>query len=103
MCIIVHTLVILLRLSRTAEFEEWFEVQNPKLQGLIRSRFSRIELYGYFGDTKRLGDGLFELKWKSGLRVYYAYLEREQVIIILGGTKHGQDKDIKKAKKIIIG
>lgn len=92
-----------MRLSRTAEFTEWFDEQNPKLQGLVRSRFSRIELNGYFGDTNHLGDGLFELKWKSGLRVYYAYLEREQIIIILGGTKHGQDKDIKKAKKLVGG
>lgn len=89
------------RLGRTAAFEEWFDDQNAKIQGLIRSRFSRIELHGYFGDKNHLGDGLFELKWKSGLRVYYAYLEKEKVIAILGGTKHGQDKDIKKAKKFL--
>lgn len=90
-----------LQLSRTAEFVKWFGKQNPKIQGLVRSRFSRIELNGYFGDTNHLGDGLFELKWKSGLRVYYGYLEREHVIVILGGTKHGQGKDIKKAKKLL--
>lgn len=90
-----------LRLSRTAEFVKWFNEQNPKIQGLIRSRFSRIELNHYFGDTNHLGDGLFELKWKNGMRVYYAYLEKQHIIVILGGTKHGQDKDIKKAKKLI--
>ena len=45
-------------ISRTSEFVEWFDVQNPKIQGLVRSR---IELNSYFGDTNHLGDGLFEL------------------------------------------
>jgi putative addiction module killer protein len=101
MCIIMHTYLMTFHLSKTTEFDDWFEDQNAKIQGLVRSRFSRIELNGYFGETNHLGDGLFELKWKSGLRVYYAFLAKEKIIVILGGTKNGQDKDIKKAKKFI--
>lgn len=85
----------------TVEFTTWFEAQNDKLKGLVRSRLARIEFYGHFGQNRHLGDGVFELKWKSGLRVYYAFIERNKIVVLLGGTKNGQQKDIKKAKTLI--
>lgn len=88
-------------IERTSQFTNWFESQNNKIKGLVRARFSRIELYGHFGESKPVGDGVFELKWKIGLRVYFAYLSEQKIIILLGGTKNGQSKDIKKAKNLI--
>jgi hypothetical protein len=44
--------------------------------------------------------GITELRWKSGLRVYSA--ERiSNLILLLGGNKNGQDKDIRKAKRLL--
>lgn len=85
----------------TSEFNVWFQDQSEMVKGLVRSRFSRIEVSAHFGTVKSVGNGVRELKWKNGIRVYFAYLERKKIIILLGGTKNGQEKDIKKAKSII--
>lgn len=41
-----------------------------------------------------------ELRWKNGRRVYYAEIPEKQIILLLGGNKNGQDKDIRRAKRI---
>ncbi len=46
-------------------------------------------------------DGIIELKWKSGLRIYTARIGKVVIIVLAGGTKNGQSKDIKKAKKLL--
>ncbi len=88
-------------LERTAEFIEWFEEQSDKTQALVTARFSKIEAFGHFGVVKPVGDGVYELKWKSGLRVYFGYLAKTNILVLLGGNKNGQNQDIKKAKKLI--
>lgn len=88
-------------LEKTSEFSEWLDGQTEKVKGLVRGRFSRIEVAGHFGVVNSVGDGVFELKWKIGLRVYFAYLDRKRIVILLGGTKHGQKADIKKAKSLL--
>jgi putative addiction module killer protein len=47
-----------------------------------------------------VGDGILELKWKNGRRVYYATIPEKKILLLLGGNKNGQDKDIRQAKKI---
>jgi putative component of toxin-antitoxin plasmid stabilization module len=42
------------------------------------------------------------LKWKSGLRVYAHRNEATLMIVLLGGNKNGQNKDIRQAQKIRI-
>lgn len=88
-------------IEKTSEFGDWLDEQNEKIKGLVRARFSRIEVAGHFGIVNSVGDGVFELKWKIGLRVYFAYLDRKRIIVLLGGTKHGQKADIKKAKNLL--
>ncbi len=85
---------------RSNEFNDWFSNQNPIIQDLISARFLKIIKYGHFGSMKYF-DGLIELKWKSGLRIYLVRTERIVLIALGGGTKNGQDKDIKSAKKIL--
>jgi len=101
LCGILHTVIVKFQLEKTSEFNEWFDDQTEKIKGLVRARFSRIEVAAHFGVVKSVGDGVFELKWKFGLRVYFAYLDRKRIVVILGGTKHGQKADIKKAKSLI--
>ena len=55
-----------LRIERTPEFMDWFETLTLKDQLQIDSRIQRIRDHGHFGDAKNLGDGLAELRWKSG-------------------------------------
>ncbi len=86
------------------EFTGWIEAESPKNQAQIDARLRNIEEYEHFGDPRDLGNGLAELKWKSGRRVYFSMVRDQNgriVVLILGGNKNGQDKDIRTARKIL--
>jgi putative addiction module killer protein len=85
----------------TAEYDEWLAEQPEKCKVQILGRLAHIKEDGHFGDHKDVDGDVWELKWRSGRRVYYAYIEESQVLLLLGGNKNGQSKDIKKAKKIL--
>ena len=89
------------RLIKTPEYEEWLNGETLKSKVQIADRLEKIESEGYFGLHKDLGGSLFELKWGNGRRVYYAVIPPDNVILLLGGNKNGQSKDIKKAKNIL--
>ena len=65
----------------------------------IRNRLSRLEL-GHFGDCEPVGEGIFELRFffGSGFRVYFAEYENITIILLGGGDKRTQNKDILKTK-----
>ena len=88
------------RIIKTVAFHEWFQQQSDKTQLIINARIQRIELDGHWGTINRF-DSLIELKWKSGIRIYTHLVKGRVVIILLGGNKNGQNKDIKKAKKLL--
>lgn len=91
-----------MKIQRTPEFKEWFDTQTEKSKAQIDARFKNIELYNYFGDHKSLGNKLLELRWKNGHRVYYTLIKKEEVVVILlGGFKNAQEKNIKKARQIL--
>jgi putative addiction module killer protein len=85
---------------KSQDFNDWFETQTVATQGLILARLHRISIEGHFGFINTF-DGLIELKWKSGLRIYTARIGQMVIIVLGGGNKNGQSKDIKKAKKIL--
>lgn len=86
---------------QTLEYEEWYSSLSVKKQFQIDDRLSRIELEGYFGDCKSVSDDkmIWELKWKNGRRVYYV-CHKDQLLLLIGGNKNGQSKDITAAKRI---
>ena len=85
----------------TEEYDEWLMEQTSKSQLQVLDRISKIREYEHFGDHKDVEDNVWELKWKNGRRVYYAYIPEKKILLLLGGNKNGQDKDISKAKKIL--
>ena len=87
------------RVIRSPEFISWYLEQSEKTKDIIEGRFIRIENEGHFGFINKF-EGLIELKWTSGLRIYTVLRGNELIIILIGGNKNGQEKDIKKAKKI---
>ena len=92
-----------MQLLKTFEFESWLKEKSAKTRSLIESRLFRIEHYSHFGDAKYLGDRLAELRWKNGLRVYFAKISANTIVVILGGQKNGQSKDIKEARILLQG
>lgn len=89
------------RLIKTPEYEEWLNNETLKSKVQIGDRLERIESDGHFGICKDVGDFVSELKWGNGRRVYYAIIPPDNIVLLLGGNKNGQDKDIKRAKKIL--
>lgn len=95
---------------QTPEYSEWVGNEAPRSQVQINKRLSMIKYDGYFGDRKsisfyekgELKDAVWELRWNDGRRVYYAYIPEKKILLLLGGNKNGQNKDISKAKAIYL-
>lgn len=68
-----------------------------KEKGQILARLQNIKNFSHFGDVKYLGKGLAELRWKNGRRIYFYREDNKIIILIIGGLKNEQKKDIKKA------
>lgn len=81
-------------------FKEWFNDLDLQTQSRVESRIDRLKL-GNFGDCKALGEGIHELRmfFGPGYRVYYSLIGKEIVLLLAGGEKSTQDKDIKNAKQ----
>ncbi len=81
-------------------FDIWFdELKDKRARTKVLVRIKRVEL-GNFGDARSLGEGVYELRITEGqaYRVYYGYAGRE-IVLLSGGNKSTQQKDIKKAKQ----
>ena len=68
----------------------------------INSRIARIASTGNFGDFASVGGGVSELRVHAGAgyRVYYTLRGEEVVILLCGGAKDSQDRDIKRAREM---
>lgn len=83
-------------------FEEWLSgLRNRKDALRISARILRIE-QGNFGDHKSVGGGVSELRFSfgAGYRVYYTIREGTVCILLGGGTKQRQKKDIEAAQAL---
>jgi putative addiction module killer protein len=81
-------------------FDDWVErLRDGKGRTIIRVRLDRLEK-GNFGVCKSVGDGVLELKidFGPGYRVYFAEDGSKLILLLLGGDKSTQAKDIKTAQ-----
>jgi len=86
----------------TAPFVKWLEsLRDGRARAKIKVRLARLRL-GNLGDCKSIGEGVSELRIDEGIgyRVYFAH-EPNMKIILLGGSKKTQAKDIERAKQYI--
>jgi putative addiction module killer protein len=82
-------------------FYEWLSSLDKSVEGRVQTRIERLE-WGHFGNAKALKDGLFEIKFKSPpFRIYYAFFDKQIVLLISGGDKRQQSNDIKKSKEYL--
>lgn len=90
-------------LQSTQTFAQWFPKQKDKtVKNQLLSRLARVE-NGNFGDTKTQSANLFELRcfFGGGIRLYYTIRNQRIVLLLVGGDKSSQNKDIEKAKAIL--
>ena len=90
----------MIEILETETFSAWFQaLKEERARSKIAARVRRLA-FGNPGDIAPIGDGLSELRihYGAGFRVYF--LQRGNVVIVLlcGGTKSSQSKDIAKAK-----
>ena len=55
---------------------------------------------GNYGDYKSVGDGVLELRFNQGFRIYFTEVDNVIILLLCGGDKSTQQKDIEKAKII---
>jgi putative addiction module killer protein len=92
----------MLTVRETEEFSRWLKaLRDTKAKAKILVRIQRLAT-GNPGDVKPVGEGISELRIHhgAGYRVYYVQRGEELIILLCGGDKDSQDKDIAKAKEI---
>lgn len=82
-------------------FSEWFtSIQDTRTQNRIRARLDRLEK-GNLGDYQSVGSGVFELRlhFGAGYRIYFGEVDRTIILLLCGGDKSTQGRDIARAKE----
>ena len=84
-----------------APFRQWlFSLKDEVRRARIRARIDRLELAD-FGDCKSVGRGVFEMRFHfgPGYRIYFGQDGQTMVVLLCGGKKSSQPKDIKFAQE----
>ncbi|MCE5281099.1 MAG: type II toxin-antitoxin system RelE/ParE family toxin [Deltaproteobacteria bacterium] len=92
----------MIEVRQTETFSQWFDsLRDRQARARINVRIRRLSL-GNFGDAKPVGEGVSELRvdFGPGYRVYFVRRGLRLVILIAGGDKRTQDRDIRKAQKL---
>ena len=92
----------MIEVRQTDKYSEWFDaLHDRQARARINTRIRRLPL-GNPGDIKHVGEGISELRidYGPGYRVYFTQRGREVVILLVGGDKRTQDRDIKTAQEL---
>lgn len=87
---------------QTSTFADWFaSLRDTKAKSKIAARIARFEI-GLMGDVKSVGDGVSEARiaFGPGYRLYYTVRDGQLIILLIGGDKSSQRRDIAKAKEM---
>jgi putative addiction module killer protein len=90
-------------IEKTVEFDKWIrKLKDLRAKAKILFRIQKLERNGHFRDCKSVGEGIKELKvnYAKGYRIYFKEKDGKIIVLLIGGVKSTQDKDIKKAKDI---
>ena len=89
-------------IAYTEVFEKWLNgLRDQRAKAFILSRIERIE-DGNFGDYRSVGNGVSELRINAGqgYRVYYTVRRSTVVILLCGGDKSSQRRDVRLAQRM---
>ena len=89
-------------LKQTETFRKWrSHLKDERARALVASRLDRLA-YGHAGDAAPVGNGISELRihFGPGYRIYFQRRRRTVIVLLCGGDKGSQAKDIKTAKRL---
>ena len=92
----------MIELLQTETFRRWrTRIKDQRLRGLIASRLDRLA-FGHAGDVKPVGSSISELRidYGPGYRIYYQRRGDVLIVLLCGGNKDTQQKDIQMAKRL---
>lgn len=90
-------------IEKSSEFDKWLrKLKDLRAKAKILVRIQKLEQDEYFGDCEPVGNGIRELKinYAKGYRIYFKEKDGKIIILLFGGDKSTQQKDIEKAKEI---
>jgi putative addiction module killer protein len=90
-------------ITSTYSFDKWLKgLKDRTTRNKVLARIDRMQ-NGNFGDFKSLGNNLYELRFffGGGLRIYYTIRNQQVVLLLHGGSKSSQSRDIEKATQMI--
>lgn len=91
-------------IEKTSEFDKWFKKLNDlRAKAKILIQLQKLEKDDHFGDCKFVGNGIRELKidFAKGYRIYFVETGGRIIILLIGGDKSTQEKDIFRANEIL--
>jgi putative addiction module killer protein len=91
------------QLQQTEHFAKWLlNLRDVRAKARILARFDSVRL-GNLGDVRSVGDGVSEMRIDigAGYRVYFTRRHRIVLILLCGGGKSTQAKDIARAKLMV--
>ena len=93
---------VMFNIEKTTEFDKWLrKLNNLTAKAKILFRIQKLEKDEHFGGCKPVGDGIKELKinYAKGYSVYFSEKDGKIIILLIGGNKLTQQKNIEKAKE----
>jgi putative addiction module killer protein len=94
--------MVMIEIRKTETFSKWIDgLQDIRARARILVRIERLAT-GNPGDVKPVGEGVSELRINcgSGYRVYFRKIGQKVIILLAGGDKSSQSKDIKTALRL---
>ena len=93
-----------IEIRETEQFARWFDrLRDFEARVRIRTRIRRLSL-GNPGDVRSVGQGVAELRvdWGPGYRVYFIRRTSSMVVLLAGGDKRSQQRDIARAYELAV-
>lgn len=93
------------QLQSSPVFDDWIEnLRDRRGRARILARLEAVE-NGSLGDVKNVGDGIHEIRihFGPGYRIYFAQKKQLVILLLCGGDKSSQARDIAKARRVLAG
>ncbi|WP_218058311.1 type II toxin-antitoxin system RelE/ParE family toxin [Burkholderia singularis] len=94
--------MVIFSIKPLPEFTSWLDdLPDAQVRGIVAARIRRLQ-HGLMGDVEPVGDGVSELRIHvgAGWRVYFTQRGRQIIVLLIGGSKRTQKRDIKRAKAL---